>query len=100
IFKVQDEIARAVVNALSVSLLKESVPRNPRTSNTAAYTLYLQGRSRFSNGNSLADDQQAIAILDQASKLDPGFAPTWATLSRARLVTYLDYHIGSPAEVR
>jgi adenylate cyclase len=100
IFKVQDEIATAVVNALSVSLLKQSVPHRARTSNAVAYTLYLQGRARITNGNSLTGDQEAIAMLEQASKLDPGFAPTWATLARVRLAMYVDYHVGSRAQVR
>jgi TolB-like protein len=100
IFKVQDEIAAAVVKALSLSLLKESMPQSAKTANTAAYSLYLQGRSQVTNGNTLADDEQAINILEQASKLDPGFAPIWATLSRARLVTYLDYRVGSFEQVR
>ena len=89
---------KEVVTALSVSLLNAG-PHNVTTSNAAAYALYLQGRSIMRSPN-LADYERAIQILERASVMDPGFAPTWATLSRARLGKYFDYHIGSLEQVR
>ena len=50
IFKVQDDIAGAVVKALKISLLTGLGPTAPLTSNSEAYTLYLQGKSVMKGG--------------------------------------------------
>jgi TolB-like protein/cytochrome c-type biogenesis protein CcmH/NrfG len=84
IFKVQDEIAAAVVGALKVSLLGPDAPRATPTSNSEAYTLYLQARSVYWNGNTHADEERAIALLRKALKLEPGFARGWAALATFR----------------
>jgi TolB-like protein/tetratricopeptide (TPR) repeat protein len=80
VFKVQDEIAAAVVKALKVSLLQGQGLRTTTTTNTEAYTLYLQGRS-FWQRHSAADNKKAAEYLHQALKLDPMFAPAWAVLA-------------------
>ena len=79
IFKVQDEIAAAVVKALKVSLLQGQAPRATPT-NTEAYTLYLQGRS-FWQRHSAADNKKAADCLRHALELDRMFAPAWAVLA-------------------
>jgi adenylate cyclase len=80
IFKVQDEIAGAVVKALKVSLLEGQTPRATPTTNTEAYTLYLQGRS-FWQRHSAADNKKAADCLRHALELDRMFAPAWAVLA-------------------
>ncbi len=45
IFKVQDEIARAVVKALKISLLGMEGARAAPTANSEAYSLYMQARA-------------------------------------------------------
>jgi TolB-like protein len=65
IFKVQDDIAGAVVKALKVSLLEGQTPRATPTTNTEAYTLYLQGRS-FWPRHSAADNKKAADCLPRA----------------------------------
>ena len=50
IFKVQDDVASAVVSALKVSMLGAEAPRAIPTASTEAYTLYLQARSVYWNG--------------------------------------------------
>jgi TolB-like protein/Tfp pilus assembly protein PilF len=80
IFKVQDEIADAVVKALKVSLLQGQAPRATPTTNTEAYTLYLQGRS-FWQRHSAADNKKAADCLRHALELDRMFAPAWAVLA-------------------
>jgi TolB-like protein/tetratricopeptide (TPR) repeat protein len=80
IFKVQDEIAGAVVKALKVSLLEGQTPRATPTTNTEAYTLYLQGRS-FWQRHSAADNKKAADYLRHALELDPMFASAWAVLA-------------------
>jgi TolB-like protein/DNA-binding winged helix-turn-helix (wHTH) protein/Flp pilus assembly protein TadD len=81
IFKVQDEIAGAVVKALRVSLLKGDVPMATPTSSTEAYTLYLQARSIAAGRAADTDYVAAIKYLQQAVTLDPRFASAWAALA-------------------
>jgi TolB-like protein/DNA-binding winged helix-turn-helix (wHTH) protein len=81
IFKVQDEIAGAVVKALKVSLLIDALPRATPTSSTEAYTLYLQAVSMAKHPTRLSISK-AVDYLQQAVKLDAKFAPAWAILSR------------------
>ena len=88
IFKVQDEIAGAVVKALKVSLLKDEVPIAPPTSNTEAYTLYLQARSIAAGRAADADYLAAIKYLHQAVTLDPKFASAWAALANIYVDEY------------
>jgi tetratricopeptide (TPR) repeat protein len=88
IFKVQDEIAGAVVKALEVSLMDAEIQRVAPTGNSEAYTLYLQGRAILSRGNS-TDDAKVVGYLRQAIQLDREFAPAWAQLSLALTDQYL-----------
>jgi TolB-like protein len=80
IFKVQDDIAGAVVKALKVSLLSGDTPRTAPTANSEAYTLYLRAVS-LSRRQASADTVQAHDYLQQALKLDPQFALGWAALA-------------------
>ena len=87
IFKVQDEIAGAVVQALKVSLLYGEQVRATATSNPEAYSVYLQARSFKQQGTNLGY-QKCIDYLRHAVTLDPTFAPAWAALATA----YIDQH--------
>ena len=51
VFKLQDDIAAAVVKALKVKLLGAAVPHHAPTSNSEAYTLYLQAESLAKHDN-------------------------------------------------
>jgi TolB-like protein/lipoprotein NlpI len=86
IFKIQDEIASAVVKALKVSLLGDAVPKPKGTGNVEAYTLYLQGRAGVLRAGTVADFEKAADYLQQALKLDPKFAPAWVWLSVVRSI--------------
>jgi TolB-like protein len=94
IFKLQDEIASAVVKALKVSLLAGDAPKVAHAANIEAYTLYLQGRSSVERVN-LADNLKGQEYLLQSLKLDPTYAPAWAQLSRARLVAFASFADGT-----
>jgi TolB-like protein len=83
IFKVQDEIADAVVKALKVSLLSGGAPKAVGTANIDAYTLYLQARSIWVRMSTAQDFERMVDYLQQAIKLDSSFAPAWAFLSIA-----------------
>jgi len=83
IFRVQEEIARKVVQALEPALSEQSPPTVTTARDPQAYALVLQGRY-FSDRRTKEDSERAVRYLEQALRLDPGFAPAWAELSRAR----------------
>jgi len=86
IFKVQDEIASAVVTALKVHLLpmqKAAEQEELRTENLEAYDLYLQGRQSFNQGDT-AGYQRAVTAFRAATALDPGYAAAYAALALAQ----------------
>jgi serine/threonine protein kinase/TolB-like protein/lipoprotein NlpI len=85
IFKIQDEIAGAVVQALKVSLLEGRLPTASVSQNIEAYTLYLQARSIYSRAGMYSDQKKIVDYLERALKLDPTYAPAWALLSRAHV---------------
>jgi TolB-like protein len=99
IFKVQDEIAGAVVKALKVSLLEGQTTRATPTTNTEAYTLYLQGRS-FWQRHSAADNKKAAEYLREALKLDPMFAAAWAVLALVVQDDFVIYSTSSYEKAR
>jgi TolB-like protein/Tfp pilus assembly protein PilF len=82
IFKLQDEIAGAVVQALKVALLGGALPARAAPKSPEAYNLYLQGRflADLHTKESLA---KAIDYFQRAIKLDPTYEPTWTALSFA-----------------
>lgn len=81
IFKVQDEIAGAVVDALKVKLLPSQALTNPnRSSNTEAYNQFLLANQFF--GGTADGYPQSVAAFKRAIALDPGYAAAYAGLSR------------------
>ena len=80
VFAIQDEIATAIADKLKVTLTAgsdEALVR--RASSLEAYELYLKGRAMFNR----REMGSAVACLQQAAALDPGYAPAHATLSAA-----------------
>ena len=81
IFKVQDEIAAAVVEALKARLLPtQQVVNQHRTDNLDAYTQYLlanQLRARDTTDS----NQQALIAYRRAVELDPGYAAAYSGLA-------------------
>jgi serine/threonine-protein kinase len=82
VFAVQEEIAHAVVAALKLKLLPPA-SQEPRTADAGAHDQYLLGLAFLARGSGDAY-QRAVTALDRAVKLDPGYAPAWAALARAR----------------
>jgi TolB-like protein/Tfp pilus assembly protein PilF len=81
IFKVQDEIATAVVEALKAQLLPvQQAAHAHRTANTEAYNEYLLGR-QFYNQRSDEGFRRALIAYRKAIALDPGFASAYAGLA-------------------
>jgi tetratricopeptide (TPR) repeat protein len=85
VFKVQDEIAGAVVASLKVRLLPAQHVDNPhRTANPQAYTLYLRGNDYYNRASS-DGYRLAIDAYKQAIALDPNYAAAYAGLAVAEV---------------
>jgi serine/threonine-protein kinase len=80
IFKVQDEIAAAVVRSLSVALLSDTLPARSALPNAEAYQLYLRGRFHW-NQRSPDDFRKALGFFQQAIAIDPRYAPAYTGLA-------------------
>ena len=88
IFAIQDEISKAIVDALKVKLLpKEKKAIETRgTSNVDAYNLYLMARQQWVSGN-FGDprrDEAIVRLCHQATLLDPDYANAWALMALAQ----------------
>ena len=95
IFAVQDEITRAIVDALKIKL---AVPLEAHaTPNTEAYELYLKGRFWW-NKRSPEAIKRAVEYFNQAIAKDPDYALAYTGLADCYSVlgTYLD--VLSPRE--
>jgi TolB-like protein len=82
IFAVESDIAKTIADTLQAKLTgaeKQMIAGRP-TSDTAAYELYLKGRSLWGKrgGDNL---RQAIAFYEQAIARDPSYAPAYAGLA-------------------
>jgi TolB-like protein len=97
IFKIQDEIAGAVVTALKVHLLpqQQAAQEELRTANIAAYNLYLQGRQSYNQGDA-AGHQGAVTAFRAATALDSRYAAAYADLAVAQM--WVADHTGSTAD--
>ena len=82
VFKVQDDIARAVVDKLKVTLLGPPPSALARTTNHEAHNLYLQGRF-FVAQDSKTGTAKAVDYYQRAIALDPSYAQAWSALSFA-----------------
>jgi len=87
IFKLQDQITAAVVQALKLKLLAASLTERaaPAPTSLQAYNLYLQGRF-FAGAHTKEGYRQAIDYLERALKLDEAYEPSWTALS----IVYVD----------
>src|SRR5438552_13274110 len=79
VFALQDEITRAIVDALKIKLAISLPPREQR--NTDAYDLYLQGLY-FSNKGSEEDLRRALDFFQRAAEKDPTFSRAWTGISK------------------
>jgi adenylate cyclase len=88
IFAIQDEISKAIVDALKVKLLPEEKKaiESRGTSVVEAYNLYLMARQQLIDG-SFGDprrDETIVRICQQATVLDPEYAQAWALMAFAQ----------------
>ena len=89
IFRVQDEIAAAIVDELRIELAPQEQELAMRdkapTQNVEAYELYLQGRAIWKRRGE-DNLRKAIDLYQRALGLDPGFARAHAALASAYVV--------------
>ena len=88
IFAIQDEISKAIVEALKIKLLpeEEQAIESRGTDNVEAYNLYLMARQQWiwgSWGNSRRDEA-IVRICKQAVTFDPDYAEAWALMALAQ----------------
>jgi len=97
VFAVQDEITRAIVGALRVRLLGESVRLvDTPTANFNAYESYLKGRFEWGQ-RTAASMQRGLEYLRRAVAADPTFTLALTGLADCYL-TLAIYGVMSPAE--
>ena len=86
IFKLQDELAGAILEALQVNLGGKPpaamLPESP-TPNVEAYQLYLQGRALIQRSG-LDSTQAGIRLLEKAIATDPNFGRAYAAIAQAQ----------------
>ena len=89
IFAIQDEISKAIVDALRLKLLpKEKAAIETRgTTSVEAYNLYLMARQQWTSGNfgQVRRDEAIARLCRQATLLDPNYADAWALMGLAQL---------------
>ncbi|MER9629520.1 adenylate/guanylate cyclase domain-containing protein [Mesorhizobium sp. M0296] len=87
VFAVQTEIAEQVTNRLGggVGLIQaagRAAAKRKRPENLNAYDYYLLGTEKIEK-ITIADEEEAIALLNRAVELDPGLARAWVELYHA-----------------
>ncbi|MGH7582593.1 MAG: protein kinase domain-containing protein [Gemmatimonadales bacterium] len=82
VFAIQDEISRAIADALKIKLMgvQQEPLVKPATENLEAYTLYLKGRF-FVNRLAEHDLHKAQSLFEQALDADPGYARAYSGIA-------------------
>ena len=95
IFAIQDEISKAIVDALKLKLLpqeKQALQRHG-TSNAEAYNFYLLARQYWISGDfgDRRREERVIRICRRATELDPDYAAAWALMALAQANLFYAY---------
>ena len=95
IFALQDEISKAIVAALKLTLLPEErlALEQRATTNVKAYKFYLMARQFSVMGNE-RHQETVVRLCKRAVELDPAYAAPWATMA----ITLWDMHRRSASE--
>ncbi len=87
LFTIQDDISRAIVNALRIELVagQEYMLVKRYTQNPDAYALYLEGRLHW---NTRTEDglKKSIELFEKAVAMDPNFALAYSGIADAYLL--------------
>ena len=88
IFDIQDEISKAIVDALKLKLLpaERKAIENRGTTNSDAYNLYLMARQSWITGDfgDRRREEKVIRICKRAVELDPDYPQAWALMALAQ----------------
>ena len=88
IFTIQDEISKAIVEALKVKLLpaERKAIEHRGTANVEAYNLFLMARQSWIDGDfgQSGRERRVIRICERATAIDPDYAQAWALLGLAQ----------------
>ena len=89
IFAIQDEISKAIVDALKVQLLpaEQQAIQQRGTKNADAYNLYLMARKYWVTGNygDIGREQRVIRLCRRCVEIDPDYAQAWALMALAQV---------------
>lgn len=81
VFRIEQEIGQAIVEQLAHELARPSDDATPRSpADSPAYTLYLRGRFEWDRRTPDAI-QRAIALFEEATRVDGAFALAWCGLA-------------------
>jgi serine/threonine-protein kinase len=84
VFAVQEELARAIVGALRLTLDgRAAKPKTAHTTDPTTYDLFLRGKYRLNSAASEHDYEAAIQIFQQVIARDSLYAPPHAAISTA-----------------
>jgi adenylate cyclase len=88
IFAIQDEISKAIVEALKIKLMpgEERAIEARGTDSVDAYNLYLMARQQWIWGlwGNTRRDEAIVRICKQVVTIDPNYAEAWALMSLAQ----------------
>jgi adenylate cyclase len=88
IFAIQDEISKAIVDALKLRLLpdEKKAIENRGTTNADAYNLYLMARQYWIDGDfgESGRERRVIRICERVTSIDPDYAQAWALMGLAQ----------------
>ena len=95
IFAIQDEISKAIVDALKLKLLpkERKAIENRGTTNVEAYNIYLMARQYWITGD-FGDRRREVRVIrlcKKALELDPDYPQAWALLGLAQANLYYAY---------
>jgi TolB-like protein/DNA-binding winged helix-turn-helix (wHTH) protein/Tfp pilus assembly protein PilF len=86
ILNVEDELAKDVAHKFQIRLTSQRQGELARTHpvDAGAYDAFMKGYYFFQRGADDRDTNMAATYFERATQLDPGYAPAWVGLSRAR----------------
>jgi serine/threonine-protein kinase len=100
LFALQDEISQAVSVALKTRLLPSDkaggLSERPPSGNLEAYDAYLRANFHYARRTE-ADIRKGLALFEEAARLDPDYAQSWATAARAWISLGLNFLEGEAA---
>ena len=97
VFSLEDELARAIVQALKPKLVPAAALVQQSTSSSEAHDLYLRGRYFWNQRNKEAFSK-AAALFEQAIAVDPGYALAWSGLADCQTLS-IDYALARARDV-